>query len=67
VVVELPRLVDDLRRNANLADVVQQRRELRVAPIARIELQPVGHLEDERHDIAAVTAGVRVVGLHDVA
>ena len=38
-----------------------------VAPVAGIELQSVGHLEDERHDIAAVTAGVRVVGLHDVA
>src|SRR4051794_31707480 len=65
--VELSRLVDDLGGDADLADVVEQRSELGVAPFLVGEAQLVVHVEHEVDDVAAVAAGVRVVGLDDVA
>src|SRR5438128_4530399 len=53
-VVERPRLVDDLRGDLDLADVVQQRRELRTLPVARLEPEAVGDGDDEIDDLAAV-------------
>ena len=68
LVGELARLVDDLVGHADLADVVQQRGELEVAPAASIELEGVADRKRERDDaVAVLTAGVGVVGLEQVA
>ena len=60
--IELAGLVDDLLRDRDLADVVQQRRELEVAAALGVEAERVAHGERERDDVAAVLAGVAVVG-----
>ena len=66
--VERAGLVDDLGGDADLADVVQQRNELGVAPVARVrDAELVADGEHEVDDVAAVAAGVLVVGLDDVA
>ena len=65
--VELPGLVDDLGRNPDLADVVEQRRELCVAALGVRQPELVVDLEHEVDDVPAVAARVRVVGLDDVA
>ena len=68
LVGELARLVDDLVGHADLADVVQQRGELEVAPVARVEAEGVADRERERDDaVAVLAAGVGVVGLEQVA
>ena len=46
---------------------MQQRHELGVAPAAGVEPELVGDGDGERDDVAAVRAGVGVVGLDDVA
>src|SRR5919108_4230478 len=61
------RLVDDLARDPDLADVVQQRGELDAATRRLRQGEVFRHRDDERDDVAAVTAGVRVVGLDDVS
>jgi hypothetical protein len=38
--VELARLVDDVLRDRDLADVVEHRRELQVAPRGRVQAEP---------------------------
>ena len=65
--VELAGLVDDLLGDRDLADVVQERGELEVAPPLGAQAEPVRHVEGQRDDAAAVLAGVAVVGLDDVA
>jgi len=62
-----PGLVDDLAGHADLADIVEQRSELGVAPVACVQVKAVADVKHERDDVAAVAAGVRVVGLDDVA
>src|SRR6266545_2890217 len=44
--VERAGLVDDRLRDAHLADVVKERRELRVASLPSVETEPVGHCKD---------------------
>ena len=51
----------------NLADVMEQRRELCVAPLSSRKPQLVDDREREVDDVLAVRARVRVVGLDDVA
>src|SRR4051794_19351318 len=64
----LPRLVEDLVGDAQLADVVQERAELQLALVARVELKLLADLERERqHALAVLAAGVRVVGLEHLA
>ena len=65
--VERARLVDHLGRDPDLADVVEERRELRVAPFARREAEVVADVEHELDDVARVHPGVLVVGLDHVA
>ena len=65
--VERPGLVDQRSRELHLADVVQQRGQLGLLPFARVEPQPVGDGDDEVDDVAAVAAGVLVVGFDHVA
>ena len=65
--VELAGLVDDLLGDRDLADVVQQRAELEVAPPLCVEPELVGDVERERDHALAVLAGVAVVCLDDVA
>ena len=65
--VELARLVDDLLRDGDLADVVQQRAELEVAQLLGVEPERVADLDRERDDALRVLAGVAVVGIDDVA
>ena len=67
VVVERPRLVDDLGGHLHLADVVQERGELCVPARARVEPEPVGDRDDEIDDGPAVAARVGVVRLDHVA
>ena len=68
LVGELAGLVDDLVGDADLADVVQQRGELEVAPVARVEPEGVADGQGERDDaVAVLAAGVGVVGLEQVA
>src|SRR5204863_4834589 len=55
-------LVDDLVRDPDLAHVVEQRGELRRAAFAGTHTQLVGYGKRQFDDIAAVAAGVRVVG-----
>ena len=64
---ERPGLVDDLVRDPDLADVVQQRDELGVAAAAASRPSTSATAIDERDDVAAVRARVGVVGLDDVA
>ena len=45
VVGELARLVDDLGGDLDLPDVVQQRNELRVTPLAAVDAQPLADVE----------------------
>ena len=66
-VVKRPGLVDDLGWDLHLADVVQQRGELRALALLGIEPEPVGDGDDELDDVTAVSAGVLVVGLDHVA
>src|SRR5207253_1657441 len=63
---QLARLVDDLGRDLDLANVVEKGSELGIPALARVESDPVRDVEDEGHDIAAVTPGVGVVGFDDV-
>ena len=66
--VERSRLVDELVGDADLADVVEQRGELRVRGGSRGRRRaPRATASDETDDVAAVRAGVGVVGLDDVA
>jgi hypothetical protein len=66
--VSLPGLVDDLVGHADLADVVQQRGELEVAAVARVEAEGSPTAQRERDDaVAVLAAGVGVVGLEQVA
>ena len=65
--VERAGLLDDLVRNPDLPDVVQQRDELAVATSFGVEAEPIAHAEHEVDDVAAVAAGVGVVGLDHVA
>ena len=66
--VELAGLVDDLRRDADLADVVQQRRRTRRRGDRPTRAPSSSQTrEHEIDDVAAVDARVRVVGLDDVA
>ena len=46
---------------------MEQRGKLRAAPVARFELELVGDRDHEIDDVAAVSAGVLVVGFDDVA
>ena len=64
---QLARLVDDLAGNLDLADVVQERCELRVSALTGIEPHAVGDVDHERHHVAAVAARVGIVGLDDVS
>ena len=66
-VSQLARLVDDLGRDPDLADVVEQRRELCVAALRARDAELVADIGYERDDVAAVLARVRVVRLDDVA
>ena len=59
--------MDDLGGDLHLADVVQERRELGLPPLARVEPEPVGDRDDEIDDVSAVAARVLVVGLDHVA
>src|SRR6266851_4503679 len=61
------RLVDDLLRDADLADIVQQRCQLRLTPFAWGDFELVGDGERQFDDVAAVAPRVGVVGLDDVA
>jgi len=63
---ELPRLVDNLLRNAHLADVVEERCELGVPPVAAAQAHPLRNLDHQRDDVAAVRAGSLVVRLDHV-
>ena len=65
--VELPWLVDDLRGDADLPDVVEERGELCIAPDRGAQPEPVADREHEIDDVTAVAPGVRVVGFDDVA
>ena len=65
--VETAGLVDDLLRDGDLADVVQQRAELDVRAAVVVQAQGGGDVEREADDALAVFAGVGVVGLDDVA
>ena len=67
LVVERARLVDDLVRDRDLADVVQQRAELGGAAGVLVDPEPVGDGHGELDDVLGVLAGVGVVGLDDVA
>ena len=67
VLVELAGLVDDLVRDGDLADVVQQRAELDQAARAIVDAHLRGDRGRQRHDVAAVHAGVLVVLLEHVA
>jgi len=60
-------LVDDLVRDSDLAHVVQQRHELRVTAAPCVEAELLGDSDRKRDDIAAVRAGVGIVGLDDVS
>ena len=64
--VEPARLVDDLGRDAYLADVVEQRGELGVAAAGIVEPQLLRDCHDQVDHVPAVAARVRVVRLHDV-
>jgi hypothetical protein len=66
-VVQRARLVDDLLRDGDLPDVVQQRGELEVAELGAGQPQPLAYRHRELDDVAAVAAGVLVVELDDVA
>src|SRR5687768_13875348 len=59
-------LVDDLGRDADLPDVVQQGDELRLPPFLRRNAEVVAHAQYEIDDMAAVASRVRVVGFDDV-
>jgi hypothetical protein len=61
-----PRLVDDRLRDAHLADVVEQSRELGVPPLTCAEPQLVRNAKRQLDDVPAVDAGVGVVGLDHV-
>ena len=65
--VELPRLVDDLCGDADLADVVQHGGELDVASAGGVETQFHGHVNRQLDDLAGVHAGVMVDRLDHVA
>src|SRR5919204_2536863 len=67
VVVERARLVDDLVRHVDLADVVEERCELGPLALARVEAQRVRHAHRKIDHVSTVTAGVRVVRLDKVA
>ena len=54
-------------RDPDLPDVVEERRELGVAPELRAELEPVADGEHEIDDVTAVAPGVGVVCFDDVA
>ena len=66
VVGELGRLVEDLLRDRDLADVVEQGRELELLAARRVDAQLVGHRVDELDDRAAVVGRVVVLELDDV-
>src|SRR6185437_12678472 len=57
-VVERAGLVDDLRRHLHLADVVQERSELRLPALGWVETELVCDGEHELDDVATVAAGV---------
>ena len=61
------RLLDDGLRDADLADVVQERGELGLRALRRGQLQHLCDPRDQLDDAAAVAAGVLVVGFDDVA
>ena len=61
------RLVDQLLGDADLADVVEQRDELRVPTAPGVDPELLRHGEHEIDDVAAVRPRVGVVGLDDVA
>ena len=65
--VEGSRLVDQLVRDGDLADIVQERAELDVAPGALIETDPVGDADRQLDDALAVDAGVGIVVADHVA
>ena len=67
VVVERAGLVDDLVRDRDLADVVQQRGELGRAAGLVVDAEVVGDRDGQLDDVLGVLAGVLVVGLDDVA
>jgi hypothetical protein len=66
VVVERPGLVDDRVRDADLADVVQQRTELGAASLL-IDTERVGHAQRQLDHVSRGLARVPVVGLDHVA
>jgi hypothetical protein len=59
--------LDDRLRHAHLAHVVQERRKLRVTPLARAEPELVRDAQRHVDHVATVHAGVGVVRLDDVA
>jgi len=61
--VERAGLVEDLPRDRDLADIVQQCVQLDHAPLVRIQVERIGHREAEVDDLAAVLMGLRVVSL----
>ena len=63
VVVQRAGLVDDRVGDHDLADVVQQRRQLDVVALALVEPQLVGDLQRQRDDAARVVAAGVLVGL----
>ena len=60
-------LVDDLVGDRDLADVVEQRRELEPAQLVLVESHRRSDRHHELHDVAAVAPGVTVVRLDHVA
>ena len=67
VVVERAGLVDDLVGHRDLADVVQQRAHLGLAPHVLADAELVGDLDRQLDDVLGVVAGVLVVLLEQVA
>ena len=63
---ELAGLVDDLVRDPNLPDVMEQRGELCIAPLSGRQPELVDDCERQVDDVLAVFPRVRVVGLDDV-
>ena len=67
LVVQRAGLVDDLVGHGDLADVVQQRAHLGLAPRVLVEAHLVGDLDRQLDDVLGVVAGVLVVLLEQVA